>query len=86
MAELIDITEYYMFKTEEDARKILNYMIQVADEYGVVTKSDFKDLINRNAEYEESIHGWVGDAIKSSRVVPTELGYFIEFPRAVSLV
>lgn len=86
MAELINVTEYYMFKTEEDARKILDCMIQVAENYGVVTKSDFKDLINRSADYEESIHGWLEHMIKEARVVPTELGYFIEFPRAVSLV
>ena len=86
MEELIDVTEFYMFKTEEDARKILDCMIQVAEEYGIVTKADFKDLINRNSKYEESIHGWVGDVIKKARVVPTEFGYFIEFPRAVSFV
>ena len=49
MNELTDLTDIYMFKTEKEAQDILNEMVRLACWYGVVLKSDFKDLIDREA-------------------------------------
>lgn len=85
MAELTDLTDIYMFKTEEEAQKILNEMIRLACWYGVVLESDFKDLIDREIYPEDYKYGWLEHTIKEARVVSTERGYFIEFPRSVPL-
>ena len=85
MAELLDISEVYMFKTEEEAQKIVDELKQIAEWYGVALYSDLKDLLDIEIEPDDYKYGWIEHSIKQTRIVPTELGYFIEFPRALPL-
>lgn len=83
MAELLDITKVYMFKTEEEAQIIVDELKRLAYWYGVALRSDLKDLLNMEIEPDDYKYGWLEHGIKQTRVVATELGYFIEFPRPV---
>lgn len=85
MVELLDLEGVYMFKTEEDAQKILNEMVRLAEWYGIVLHSDFKSLIDCDAYPEDYKYGWLEHSIKKARIVPTDRGYFIEFERALPL-
>lgn len=85
MAELLDISEVYMFKTEEEAQKIINELRQIVEWYGIALRSDLKDLLDIKTEPDDYKYGWLEHGFEQTRVVATELGYFIEFPRSLPI-
>lgn len=85
MNELTDLTDVHMFKTEKDAQNVLNDLIQIGELFGVVRQSIFLDMMRIEPKPIDYKYGWLEHMIKKSRVVATELGFFIEFPRSVPL-
>jgi hypothetical protein len=81
-----DSKNVYTFDTSEEARQVRWYMIGIADLYGVVTKADFKEIIGQETERLDWKYGWLPDAIRKSRVLRVDHGYFIEFPKALPIV
>lgn len=75
-----------MFDNRLDAEKIIIDLIDIAENYGCVTRADFKDLVNLPADTDDNKFGWVGSEVKKIRAVYTPRGYFIEFPRSVPIV
>ena len=75
----------YTFKTRAEADAVLWEMVQTAEEYGVVTRADFKEILNFKIDKEDLKYGWLPDGISKARVVRMRLGYFIEFPRALPI-
>lgn len=80
-----DSKNVYTFDTYREANHILCDMIDIANEYGVVTRADFMDLLNRDCGYLDRHYGWLPNTIRKARVLKAEYGYFIEFPKALPI-
>ena len=82
------IDEFTLFKTHYDAQKALDEMIQLTQWYGFATKADFMSIIGKASMASSKDHkmGWVESEIVKAQIRPTRLGWYIEFPQAVSIV
>lgn len=85
MAELLDIGNVRMIKTEKKAKEVLNDMIQIAELFGFVKRSIYMDLLGVEPGPIDYKYGWNESMIKEARIVSTKRGYFIEFPRSLPL-
>ena len=80
-----DPTDVFTFKRQVEAYETLYDMIDIANEYGVVTRADFKDLVNLKSDLLDNKYGWLPDHIRKARVLRTRNGWFIEFPKALPI-
>ena len=78
--------DVYTFDIRREADHVLWVMVDIAEEYGVVTRADFKDLIGRKCDSDDYHYGWLPDAIRKARVLRTRDGWMIEFPKALPVV
>lgn len=76
----------YIFQTRADAEKALYELIRSAEEYGIVTRKDFNEIIHMISLEEDYHRGWLPHTICKARVRSHILGYFIEFPRATPIM
>lgn len=80
-----DSKNVYTFNSYRAASRALWCMVDIANQYGVVTRSDFKDLLDLTTNREDYHYGWLPNTIREARVLRIEHGYFIEFPKALPL-
>lgn len=80
-----DFVSTYIFDTEENAEKVLGYMLQSAHWYGIVLMSDFKEFIDTDADVEDKHYGWLEDMVIKARVVQSDSGYRIDIYRALPI-
>lgn len=62
-------THEHIFKTREEAEKVLNNMKEIIDTYASATVADFKDLVDRPGVYGDTYYRWTSDTWKSARVM-----------------
>ncbi len=74
----------YSFKTEEDANKVIDWLIDYMDHYGIVTVEDYYKFINMASIYEDTKYGWVGN-FGDLFVEHHEGRYFITLPKVIQL-
>lgn len=77
--------DVYIFKTKAEAEQLLAGVKLMAQRYGLVTRGDVRDLIDKKSNYLDLKYGWIEDEIKKVRIAPMKTGYFVEFPRAVPI-
>lgn len=75
----------YTFDTYREASHTLWDMVDIADQYGVVTRADFMELVHRDCSYLDRKYGWLPDHIRKAQVIGLEHGYFISFPKALPI-
>lgn len=75
----------YTFDTYREANHVLWDMVDIADQYGVVTRADFMDLINRDHGSLDHRYGWLPLDIRKAQVIKLEHGYFISFPKSLPI-
>jgi hypothetical protein len=80
-----DPTDVYTFDTRCEADHALWDMVDIADQYGVVTRADFMELVHRDCSYLDHKYGWLPDTIRKAQVIRLEHGYFINFPKALPI-
>lgn len=80
-----DPDEVYTFDIRREAEHVLWDMVDIAAEYGVVTRADFKNLIGRKCDSDDYHYGWFLDAIRKAQILRTRNGWFIEFPKALPI-
>lgn len=75
-----------IFEDKKRADEILSGVMELANWYGVVLISDYKELIGVKADNIDRKSGWIIDALnRYAKVVEAPCGYFIELPRAFSI-
>lgn len=65
--------------TRGEAEEVLNAMLDILDEYHVVSVADLYDLIGKTTNYMDNKYGWVD--LSRAKIEPTRDGYFIRLPR-----
>ena len=74
----------YIFDIYVEAEQALLAMKQIAAEYGVVTRADFKDLVDITVDASvDCRYGWYPSMINKARIKYGNGGFYIEFPLAV---
>ena len=81
-----DWLEVKQFETRADAEKIIDEMKQLASWYGCVTRADFMNLVGVDTRPGDHKYGWLETEFKKTRIVRGLFGWFIEFPRAITLL
>jgi hypothetical protein len=69
--------------TRSDAEEVLSNMVDLIDNYGVVTVADFYDLIGLPGEWSDNKYGW--ENLSQSYVERVRLGYTLVLPKTTVL-
>lgn len=78
--DLIDVK----FESRSDAINVLNQLIDILDEYRMVSVSDYYNAAGIDATYVDDDYGWTN--LHNAIITPVRGGeYVIDFPRVVSL-
>lgn len=83
------LRQYQMLDSREQAERVLSYMLDIARNYGVVTRADFLEIVGHPdaTSYTDNKWGWLVDSIElKAQIVTTSIGYFVDLPRAVPLM
>lgn len=80
-----DFTSTYIFKTKDEAEEALNVLLSYAAWYGIVLLSDFKEIVNVEADYMDRNYGWLEDMVRDDKVVSTSDGFRIDIRKAVAI-
>ena len=72
-----------VFQTLEDAREVEDSLRRILTQYGVVTISDFLDLMGESASYEDAIWGW--RELHDLRIVKRGEQWVMKFPLEIRL-
>ncbi len=77
-----------VFATQVDAEKVLNAMIRLATDYGMVRVIDYYDLCdieNHCSQIEDNNYGWLENDVANMHIICCRDGYVIDLPRAIKL-
>lgn len=80
-----DFVSTYIFKTKEGAEKVLNIMLDYATWYGIILLSDFKELVDLEADYMDRNYGWLESMVQDAKVVSTSDGFRIDIRKALAI-
>jgi hypothetical protein len=69
--------------TRADAEEVLSNMVDLIDNYGVVTVADFYDLIGLPGEWSDNKYGW--ENLSQAYVERVRLGYTLALPKTTVL-
>lgn len=74
-----------VFDTRSRAEKVLNYMNEIIDKYGVVTVADMYDLADlAPTNYTDNLRGWT--SLRNAKVVKVRDGFKIDLPRPLEVI
>lgn len=66
-----------------EAEDVLSRMVEMLDEYGLVSVADLYDMVGVSGNYTDCKYGWTD--LSSASVVRDRDGYLIKLPRAIPL-
>lgn len=66
-----------------EAEEVLDRMLEMLDEYKMVSVADLYDLVGISSQYTDNNYGWTN--LNSAEVVRTRDGYMIKLPNAKPL-
>lgn len=66
-----------------EAEEVLVRMDELMDTYGIVSVSDFYELVGISSNYTDNKYGWTD--IRSAKTIRVKDGYMIKLPRAMPL-
>lgn len=75
--------ERIRFTNRTDADEIINRMDDIAERYGFVTVSDYKELCTISADFIDTKYGWLDHTVADAVVRRDYCGYFIDLPRPI---
>ena len=70
----------YLSDNRKEALEVLDKMIDIVGEYGLVTLAEYYKLIGVEPEVSEYRYGWAD--LSSAMVLPSISGFFIKLPKA----
>lgn len=73
----------YGIKTREDARRILEDLAQIANDYGWVTVADLKDVCGIDSNYTDNKYGWSFNGIRAAKIWQSDSDYMITLCRSL---
>lgn len=79
------IHEIAVFDTRSDAEKVYSQMLEMVDQYGMITVNDYYELCGfwDKTAYEFNYYGWSKDTVSNMSIVRIGSNYMIDVPRAV---
>lgn len=72
-----------VFATREDAELVLDRMVDMLEDYGLVTVASFYNLSGVSSQHTDNSWGW--DNLGSATIVPTWNGYALHLPRPINI-
>lgn len=72
-----------VFETRGDAELVREQMLDILDQYGMVTVADMYDLSGETAPYTASKYGWFN--IRTAEVTRVRNGYVLKLPKAMPI-
>lgn len=69
--------------TRAEAEEILTALLDLVEEYGVVSVADFYDLVGVDSSYTDNNWGWTD--LRTASTIRDSDGYKIKLPKAVAL-
>lgn len=73
------VANVLIFKTKEDATKILTTMKELLNHYAVVSVADVKDLAGVPSVYADTRYGWT--SLENIEIEEASNGFSIAFPQ-----
>ena len=73
----------YIFESRAEAEDVLSALVDIIDEYEVVSVSDLCDLVGEDADFPDNKWGWYN--LSSASVKRVRDGYILDLPRAKDL-
>lgn len=73
----------YVIESKREAESVLEYLVDILDEYGEVSVNDFYDAINVSPPYTSQYKGWYD--LAGAGVRPVYNGYVIHLPKPVDI-
>ena len=79
------IHEIAVFDARSDAEKVYSQMLEMVDQYGMITVNDYYELcgFGDKIAYEFNYYGWSKDTVSNMSIVRIGSNYMIDVPRAV---
>lgn len=74
-----------IFQTRKEAEEVLDNLLKLAKENGLVRVSDYYDLCSITPCAEDTNYGWIEYSISRMSIIRCRDGYAIETPRALNL-
>jgi hypothetical protein len=75
--------EDIVFESRGDAELVREQMLDILDQYGMVTVADMYDLAGETAPYTASKYGWFN--IRTAEVTRIRNGYILKLPKAMPI-
>lgn len=72
-----------IFNSKREAELILDKMLDILEDYEVVTVGDFYEMIGEKTNHMDYKWGW--DNLRSAKVERTRDGYYLRLPRCVAI-
>lgn len=73
--------EDIVFESRGEAELVRENMLEIIDQYGVVTVADLYDMADLTAPYTAAKYGWTN--IRTAEVIHVRDGYILKLPRAM---
>lgn len=69
--------------TRAEAEEVLSNLVEIVDNYGVVSIADFYDLVGLNGDWSDHKYGW--DNLSQTVIQRVREGYILVFPKPLVL-
>lgn len=70
-----------VFETYTDADTVLGHLVDLVEEYDMVTVADLYDLVGKPGNFTDNKYGWMN--LSSAKVIRVRNGYVIDLPRPI---
>lgn len=75
------IMDDIILKTRTEAEDVRDQLLDIIEEYGIVSVADFYKLVDIDANYTDTKYGW--ENLSRANVVPVRGGYLINLPKPI---
>lgn len=73
----------FVFKSRSEAETVRDHLVDLIEEYDMVSVADFYDLVGETGNFTDNKYGWVN--LADAKVIRVRDGYIIDLPRPVLL-
>lgn len=79
------MVDIYVFDNGEEARNVLEDMIQYAEAFTVVSVADYYEMIGITPEFTHNSYGWTYDMMIGVSIIPSGNSYMINLPKTIEI-
>lgn len=79
------MVDIYVFDNREEARNVLEDMIQYAEAFTVVSVADYYEMIGITPEFTHNSYGWTYDMMVGVSIIPSGNSYMINLPKTIEI-